>query len=380
MRVSIVDPSAYTPPYDHAICSALAGAGTDVELVTSRFLYGSAPLPRGYEVREHFYRRSSDRYADNPASRGKLIVKLAEHPLDMVRFLRHVSTEKPEIVHFQWAPVQPLDKHFFRRIKQPVVITAHDVVPREPRLGQLRSLKRLYRSADALIAHTRHGADRLRREVGIDGEKIHVIPHGAFDYLKTQEEAKPIDRSLGDLEGRKIALFFGLIRPYKGVDLLIEAFKYTSDDAVLLVVGMPKMSIDSLKSRVESLNLQERIRFLPRFVSDPEIPAYFNRADLVVLPYREIDQSGVLYTALAFHKPMILTDVGGFSEFASETGAARLVPSNDAELLGIAIAELLQSPDKRKELAEAAAKAAAGTYSWDRIAEQTLELYRSLLR
>ena len=380
MRVSIVDPSSYTPPYDHALCSALASAGADVELVTSRFLYGPVPNSSGYDVCEHFYRRSSDRYADNPASRGRLIMKLAEHPVDMLRFLRLVSRNKPEIVHFQWAPVQPLDAHFFRHIKRPVVMTAHDVVPREPRPGQLRSLKRLYGNTDALIVHTQHGADRLRAEVGIDGEKIHVIPHGAFDYLTTQDGAKPIDRSLGDLEGRKVVLFFGLIRPYKGVDLLIEAFKHASDDAVLLVVGMPRMSIDSLKSRVESLNLQDRIRFLPRFVSDPEIPAYFKRADLVVLPYREIDQSGVLYTALAFHKPMVLTSVGGFSEFASDTGAARLVPPNNAESLGIAISELLQSQEQRKELTEAAARAAAGPYSWDRIAEQTLELYRSLLK
>ena len=127
------------------------------------------------------------------------------------------------------------------------------------------------------------------------------------------------------------------------------------------------------------MGLQDRVRFLPRFVSEPEIPAYFNRADLVVLPYREIDQSGVLYTALAFHKPMLVTDVGGFSEFASETGAARLVPPNNAELLGSALAELLQSPGERNKLAEAATKTSAGPYSWDRIAEQTLELYRSLL-
>ncbi len=379
MRVSIVDPSAYTPPYDHALCSALGSTGTEVELVTSKFLYGSVPDPRGYEVRDHFYRHSSRRYSGNPGAKGRLIMKIAEHPVDMVRFLRLVSLSKPEIVHFQWAPVQPLDKYFLHRIKQPVVITAHDVVPREPRPGQLRSMRSFYESASAVVVHTRHGRDRLHTELGIREDMIHVIPHGAFDYLAKQAGDTPIDASLGDLDGRKVVLFFGLMRPYKGIDLLIEAFRQAPEDVVLLIVGMPRMPVEPLIEQAEAMGLQDRVRFLPRFVSEPEIPAYFNRADLVVLPYREIDQSGVLYTALAFHKPMLVTDVGGFSEFASETGAARLVPPNNAELLGSALAELLQSPGERNKLAEAATKTSAGPYSWDRIAEQTLELYRSLL-
>ena len=240
-------------------------------------------------------------------------------------------------------------------------------------------MRSFYESAAAVVVHTRHGRNRLHDDVGIRKDMIHVIPHGAFDYLANQPSDTSIDASLGDLEGRKVVLFFGLMRPYKGIDLLIEAFRQAPEDAVLLVVGMPRMPVEPLVEQAAAMGLQDRVRFLPRFVSDPEIPAYFKRADLVVLPYREIDQSGVLYTALAFHKPMLVTDVGGFSEFATETGAAQLVPPNNAEMLGTAMAELLQSPEERNKLTEAAAKAAAGSYSWDRIATQTLELYRSLL-
>jgi glycosyltransferase involved in cell wall biosynthesis len=122
----------------------------------------------------------------------------------------------------------------------------------------------------------------------------------------------------------------------------------------------------------------ERVRFVDRFITDPEIPAYFRRADLVVLPYREIDQSGVLYTALAFGKPLVLSAVGGFVEVAEQHGAARLVPPGDEEALAAELGVLLTDESARAELGAAAARAAAGPYSWDAIAERTLALYRQL--
>jgi glycosyltransferase involved in cell wall biosynthesis len=119
------------------------------------------------------------------------------------------------------------------------------------------------------------------------------------------------------------------------------------------------------------------VRFVPRFVPDAELPAYFKRADLVVLPYLEADQSGVLFTALAFGKPLLLSDVGGFPEIAA-TGAARTVPAGDSAALGEALRELLADPATLSAMAERARAAAAGPYSWDAIAQRTLELYRSL--
>ena len=108
---------------------------------------------------------------------------------------------------------------------------------------------------------------------------------------------------------------------------------------------------------------------MPRFVPDPEIAALFRRADLVVLPYRDIDQSGVLFTALAFGRPLLLTDVGGFLEIAA-AGAAELVPPGDPAALHEALTGLLADPARRERLAAGARDAAATTYAWDAIAER----------
>src|SRR5712691_1435944 len=103
MRVQLVDPSAFTPPYDHALAAALAGAGAEVELVTSRFLYGPTPDPRGYEVSERFYRRTAAR---GLSATGRRAFKLAEHVPDMLRFRADADAD---LVHYQWLTVPGLD-------------------------------------------------------------------------------------------------------------------------------------------------------------------------------------------------------------------------------------------------------------------------------
>ena len=119
-------------------------------------------------------------------------------------------------------------------------------------------------------------------------------------------------------------MFFGLLRPYKGLDVLLDAWRGI-DGAELWVVGRPRMPLADLRARAPA-----SVRFVPRFVSDAELPAFFRRADVVVLPYsrtERFDSSGVLATALAFGKPTVVSDVGGFGEVAARrrcaAGAAR---------------------------------------------------------
>ncbi|HEX4719436.1 MAG TPA: glycosyltransferase family 4 protein [Thermoleophilaceae bacterium] len=368
MRVQVVDPSAYTPPYDRAFSGALARAGADVELVTSRFAYGGVPPADGYRVNELFYRRAGRFGA---ADRARFPTKLAEHVPDMLRYRRHARAA--DVVHWQWLTVQPVDAYLLPP-KRPRLLTAHDVLPREPRPGQIGATRRLLDKMDAVIVHSEHGAARLRVELGLEPERIHVIPHGAFDYLTRLPEERPLPPELQTVEG-PVVLFFGLLRPYKGIELLIEAF-HDIEGAELWVVGMPRMPLEPLRELASEV--RGRVRFVPRFVDDSEIPAFFRRADIVALPYREIDQSGVLYTALAFGKPIVVSSVGGFDEVATQ-GAARAVPPNAPRELAATLHQLLDEPAERERLAQAAAAAAAGRYSWDSIAERTLTLYRALL-
>jgi glycosyltransferase involved in cell wall biosynthesis len=372
MRVHVVDPPAYTPPYDHALCRALAAAGADVELYTSRFAYGSVAPAEGYRRRELFYRGAGMLAgASATARRARRVVKLAEHVPDMLHYRR--AARDAQVVHFQWLAVQELDGRLLPRGRgagggQALVLTAHDVLPREARAGQREAQRRLYERFDALIVHSEHGRRRLSGELGVAPERVHVIPHGVLAHLAERPRAAPAFRSDGH-----VVLFFGLLRPYKGIDVLLDAWREGIEGAELWIVGMPRMDIAPLRAAAPP-----SVRFVPRFVDDAELPAYFGRADLVVLPYREIEQSGVLFTALAFGKPLLLSDVGGFAEVAAG-GLARGVPAGDAAALRAALEQLLGDAEARAALAARASAACAGEYGWERIAQRTLTLYRSLL-
>ena len=370
MKVQIVDPSAFTPPYDRALAAALARAGAEVELLTSRFLHGPVPAADGYRVEEAFYRRSAARGVDAPA---RLPFKAAEHLPDMLRFQRRHNDA--DVVHYQWLTVPALDAHLLPP-RRPRAMTAHYILPPQPSRRQVRAARRVFAAMDAIVAHSEHGAARLRDEVGIGADKVRVIPHGAFDYLTKLPAEKPLP---AELEGAKgpVVLCFGLLRPYKGIENLIDAYgRIENAAAELWIVGNPRMDVEPLRRRAHEAG--GRVRFAIRFVDEAEIPAIFRRADLVVLPYLDAEHSGVLYTALAFGKPLLLSAVGGFPEVAA-TGAARLVPPGDTGALAAALGELLGDEHARTELGAAATRAAAGPYSWEESARLHLALYRDLL-
>jgi glycosyltransferase involved in cell wall biosynthesis len=361
MLVDVVDPSAYTPPYDHALCGALARAGADVRLVTSRFAYGGVTALPGYDVDERFYRLARG----GAGSRSRRAVKALEHVPEMLAYRRWVAAD---VVHFQWLTMQWLDGRLLPR-SVPVVLTSHDLLPREARPGQAAAQRRAYGRVDALVVHSQYGRSLLVDRLGVDAERVHVIHHGAFAHLAALPPA-PLEPSLAAVD-RPVVLFFGLLRPYKGLATLLEAWRGV-DGAELWIVGRPRMQLPSVSP--------PGVRFVPRFVSDPELAAFFRRADIVVLPYsrtERLDFSGVLATALGFGRAIVLSDVGGLGEVAAQ-GAARLVAPDDAAALRAAWVELSEDPGARERLEAGARAAAHGPYSWDVAGRQTLALYRSL--
>ena len=191
--------------------------------------------------------------------------KLAEHVPDMLSYRRHARAA--DLVHFQWLTVQPLDVHLLPR-GRPLVLTAHDVIPREPRPGQIAATRRLVKRMDRVIVHSEHGAERLRAELGAEADRVRVVPHGAFDYMTRLPDEAPLPPELRDVDG-PVVLFFGLLRPYKGMDVLLEAFRDV-EGAELWVVGMPRMPMEPIEAAAAKVGAT--VRFVPRFVTDAGDP------------------------------------------------------------------------------------------------------------
>ena len=361
IRAAVVDPSAYTPAYDHALCAALARAGARVELFTSRFAYGDVAAPDRYALRRLFYRRARGA----PGSRRRRSAKLATHVGDM-RALARITTRAgggADVVHFQWLTVPWLDARLLP--DRPLVLTAHDLLPREPRPGQARAQRAVFDRMDALVVHSEYGRSQIVQGMRVDPRKVHVIPHGAF----TPQAATALPPELRD-SGAPVVLLYGLLRPYKGLDTLLGAWSGVAG-AQLWIVGRPMMALPPIPPGVQ---------LVPRYVTPGEAGAVMRRADVVVLPYartERLDQSGVLADALGAGRATLVSDIGGFGEVA-RTGAARLVAPDDPAALRDALIELVADPDARARMAAAARAAAAGPFSWDAAARATLALYESL--
>ena len=173
MRIQLIDPSAFTPPYDRALARALAAAGEDVELITSRFLYGPVPEAEGYKVDDSLYRRIAKRGLE---AKGRRAFKAVEHILDMRRLRKMTDAD---VVHYQWLTMPGIDRRLISP-RRPRVMTAHYILPLEPTRRQVESAKRVFGSMDAVIAHSASGASRLREVVGLPDEQVREIPHSGI--------------------------------------------------------------------------------------------------------------------------------------------------------------------------------------------------------
>ena len=354
MRIALVDPLAYTPPYDHSLAAALADRGHAVTLLTSGFPHGEAPAPAGYDREELFAPFSTKLFR---RSRARLAVKGLEYAPSVTRLTRRIGRLDPDVVHVQWLPRPELDLRWLRRIadERPVVLTAHDVLPRRAKARPV--WPEVLETAERVVVHSRRAVEQLV-ELGLGRERIARIRHPVFEG----EELPPP-------EGRTL-LFFGLIRDYKGLDVLLSALPEIPD-ARLIVAGDP---VD----HIEPVDLDGRVEWRLRFLPDDEVREVMGRAAAVVLPYRRLDSSGVLATAIGYRRPVVVTDVGSLGEIVREFGAGEVVPPGDPRALAEATTRLLE-PTALAAAREGAGRAAAAL-TWERAAEEHDRLYREVRR
>ena len=349
MHVVVADPPAYTPPYDHALAAALARAGAEVELLTSPFRFGARPTPDGYELAEVLYRRSSRLRG----SAARLPVKALEHPAA----LRRLNRARADVLHLQWVAAPVVDAWLLRP-RVPLVLTAHDLLPRRT-ARRRRTWQRIFARAARIVVHSQRGRDTLVG-FGVDPAKLHVIPHPVL----------PADIRHED-DGATV-LVLGAIRPYKGLEDAVEAVLRVAG-ARLLVAGDPRIRLDELRSRAGA-----RAEWRLGYLEDAALAQAVAEATIAVFPYRaELDQSGALLQALGAGVPAVVYDVGGLAEPVETFGAGRVVAAGDVDGLAAAVAELLGDP-ATLAAARSGAERARAELTWDAAARAHLDLYREV--
>ena len=367
VHVALVDPLATTPPYDHELAGALARRGHTVDLLTSPFPFGPVPAPVGYRRDELFLAASGRILRRNPRTRLRLPLKALEYPPSVARLWLRLRGLSPDVVHVQWLPLPRVDLQWLRRVVCPTVFTAHHALPRDEGAAIDERMK-LYEAVDRVIVHSRGVVDELVAR-GVARDRLAYIPHPVFVGGANGRPDPPSGSTL---------LFFGLLRAYKGLDVLVRALPLVPD-ARLVVAGDPLDPVEPVRRLAEDTGVAGRIDWRLGFLPEAEVDELMREAAAVVLPYRRTDASGVLATAIGHGRPAVVTDVGSLGETVRDFGAGEVVPPGDHEALAAACARLLGDP-KVLEAAYRGALAAREALTWDAAAEAHERVYEGVLR
>jgi glycosyltransferase involved in cell wall biosynthesis len=328
---------------------------------------------------------------------ASLISKVARVLIYYVRVLRYAATAEPKIFHILWNNKfdffdRTLLMLYYKMLGKKIVFTAHNVNSGK-RDGNDSLLNRIglrlqYRLADHIFVHTEKMKEELLQDFAVGKESVSVIPFGINnsvpDTVLTPRAAK---RQLGLRDGEKTILFFGAILPYKGLEFLVDAFRQLAPEHPeyrLIIAGQPRKTAGKYVEAIQdTINRQVRDRVIQKlhYIPDAETELYFKAADVAVLPYKHVFQSGILFLAYNFGVPVIATDVGSMREEVVEGQTGFLCRPCDSLDLARAMETYFQSDlfknleRRRRDIREYANT----KHSWDVVSEITRKLYSALL-
>ena len=206
--------------------------------------------------------------------------------------------------------------------------------------------------------------------------KYILHPHPLYDHFGKKVDADDAKKKLNITAGKKVILFFGFIRDYKGLDLLIDAMSKLNDEYVLVIAGEVYGSFDKYSQQIERLGIKNKISLHVRYISDDEVPLFFSSADVCVLPYKSATQSGITSISYHFDLPLIATDTGGLKESIHNNKTGLIVESPDATLIAKGIENYFSQNLKSKFQEEI--KLLKNKLSWDGLAKAIIEFSGSL--
>lgn len=315
------------------------------------------------------------------------LLKLLEYPVNTVESLIIVLKKNIKIAHIQTVNLTELLMIMaLKAAGVRIVFTIHNVMPRHRKLHFYhRILYRLmYGLCDRLIIHSNAGKDDVVSLFSIEPDKITVIPHGNYKFFLPDEKvtAGQAKAALAIQPSARTILFFGAVRPNKGLEVLLRAFpliKQKIPGTMLLVVGEPCEDYSRYRKMIEQGGFAESVLEVLEYVPNKDVAKYFFASDVVVLPYHEITQSGVLQIAYAFGKPVVATAIGGFTEAVEEGANGYLVSPGDSNALARGIAAILDDPVAMERMGRRSRYLADTEYSWSSIGEQTFKIYEGLM-
>ena len=393
IRVFMMDLLSIVPYYTGHLCAALKNV-SELQVEVGTITYHLDP---------EFFRRKklqtnpgaldiiSKVRIDSPPLRR--VLKTIEWLVNMVALLLRFAFSKPDLIHVQFLPMLklgvPLELWFLRLARKrgiKVIYTVHNVLPHDSGTEQQAKYKIIYSLADRLICHDICAKQRLIEEFQVPLEKISVIAHGPLFDQPTQRAVGNGRQSLGLAKQQTLVLWQGILRPYKGVSFLLQAWRRVmselgEEQACLAIVGNGDQElIASIQEEVASLGIAPTVKLDLRFISVDEMTDLYLDADVLVYPYSEVTTSGALMTGIGYGKAIIATRLPAFEQLLHDEQNALLVSYGNADELASTLLRLIRDEPLRQRLGDRAKESYSNGSQWSDIAGQTLQCYQAALQ
>jgi glycosyltransferase involved in cell wall biosynthesis len=388
MNIFIMDLLCMTPQYDRLLVKALGNRSVKVTLGSISFHLDTTYFKRnGVPMQAGIIDIVAHMGISHKTIRQWL--KILEYVLNIVILRLIFIVRRPDIIHIQWIPLiqeTSLDLWFLRSLQKQgakIFYTIHNTLPHDSGSRFKARYQKLYETADMLICHTEAARAEIVEQFGITPQKVQVIPFGALLQDPRSYSAQEAKALLKIPSGKTVVLMFGLLRPYKGAEFLLEVWKQVigKDGNTLLVIagnGDPNY-IAILNERIAELHLNDNVRTCFNYIHENEVAVYYSAADILVYPYKEITHSGALLTGMSFGKAIVASSQDHFIETLENGRYGMLVPYGNAELFADTLVSLIKEPRRRAALGDRVAEVMRTRYSWETIAARTVACYRLAL-
>lgn len=381
MKVALIETHAIPGvwKYDLGLANGLAELGHFVTI------YTSTGFPA---IDSHSGNVEIVRVFPNLRAHSSALVKGILYLIATIRTIGLIRKGRFDVVHWQhyntFPPAETLLAKSLRWLDQKLVITVHDIDPWSAvKVSSMSLLRTTFQCANRYIVHHDSNREELSRRYGIPRSVISVVPHGSYvDFSSDLQDTASSRRILEIPEHASVVLFFGEIRPEKGLIHLIRAIAQLQSkhpDLRLVIAGRPRhMDMSECMEEIKRLKLEEVVIMRLEYIKDEHVSAYFLATDLVAIPYVAITQSGILFEAMTFGCPVVASDVGAVGPTVLENNIGIVVPPGDEEELAQAIAEIINNPYLSKKFSENGRRVAEERYSWNQCALATSKLYEHL--
>ena len=317
------------------------------------------------------------------------VLKVIEMCFNILALAIRFTWRRPDVVHVQYLPL--LERRialelwllkYCRMLGSSLVATVHDIAPHDGGDAHAARFRPAFEMMDALICHSASAKQQVLSNFSVPAERVWVIPHGPLFFDSGQSTRTSEPEADKNESHECIVLCQGMIRPYKGIEFLLDAWaelRRGGTRAKLIIAGNGEPQIlENIRQKVRSLKLQDSVQLCFQFLPTEVMMSYYKAADIVVYPYKAITTSGALMTGIAQRKAIVATSLASFRELLEDGKNALLCDYGDTQGLASALLRLIENPELRHRLADEAAALSCGEQTWREIAARTRDCYLSV--